>query len=294
MSSRQLIINADDLGFNQEVTDGIFDSHSNGVVTSTTLMVNMPAADYAVERIAKHPDLSVGIHVNLTTGVPVSDPCDVPSLVDADGQFHDHRKFMRLANRWKLETSDLEREMVAQFEKFESYGIQPTHADSHHHSTYCLQVFPVLLKLLSQFKLRRMRSHRGWFHTDRTASNAMALRFKTLLTNVKRFPQRIYYEVQHRMCKSRGFQVPDERYDFYKVVGNQKMGFRSECVPSMLASMPPGIIEMVCHPGYLSQDPIDNAKFRQQRKDELDLMTSPSFAESLESSNIKLINFTQF
>lgn len=122
----------------------------------------------------------------------------------------------------------------------------------------------------------------------------MAVRWKSVLTNLRRLPQRLYYEVQHRICKSRGFKVPDERYDFYKVVGNQKMGFRSECVPNMLATMPAGIIEMVCHPGYLSEDPIDSPKFRQQRKDELDLMTSASFAEALNSSNVELISFTQF
>ena len=37
-----LIVNADDFGFNHEITDGIVESHHNGVVTSTTLMVNMP------------------------------------------------------------------------------------------------------------------------------------------------------------------------------------------------------------------------------------------------------------
>ena len=253
--SRKLIVNADDLGFNREVTDGILDSHQNGVVTSTTLMVNMPAADYAVSRIADYPDLSVGIHLNLTSGTPVCDPNEIPSIVDSDGKFLNHLTFMRRANRFQCNATDIERELSAQLDRFESYGVKPTHADSHHHSTYCLQVFPVLLKLLKKYGLNRMRSHRGWYHRDRTASNRTALRLKALMTNLRRFPQRMYYEVQHIVSQLRGFKAPDERYDFYKVVGNHKMGFERACIPGMVSSMPSGVLEFVCHPGYLSDDP---------------------------------------
>ena len=167
MVAQKLIINADDLGFNKEVTDGIYDSHTNGVVTSTTMMVNMPAADYAAARIGDYPDLSVGIHLNLTTGTPLCDPSEISTIVDGQGQFLNHRDFMRKANAFKLDATHLEKELSAQLDKFQSYDLKPTHADSHHHSTYCLQVFPILLKLLKRYGLDRMRSHRGWYHRDR-------------------------------------------------------------------------------------------------------------------------------
>ena len=237
-------------------------------------MVNMPAAEYAVQHIADYPDLSVGVHLNLTTGRPISDPRDIPSIVDTDGQFLDHHTFMRKANRFQCDSTDIERELSAQFDKCESLGFTPTHADSHHHSTYCLQVFPVLLKLLKRRGFDRMRSHRGWYHRDRLADRSLSLLKKTLLQNLRRAPQRIYYELQHLTCKLRGFKVPDERYDFYKIVANRKMGFESESVPNLIATTPSGVSEMVCHPGYLSDDPIDDEKFRMQRKRELDLMTS--------------------
>ena len=294
MSQRKLIINADDLGFNQEITDGIFESHRNGVVTSTTLMVNMPAAEYAVQRIDEYPNLSVGVHLNLTTGRPLSNPEDIPSIVDSDGLFLDHHVFMSKANRFQCNAADIERELAAQFDKCDSLGIKPTHADSHHHSTYCLQVFPVLLKLLKQRGYKRMRSHRGWYHRDRCVPRSFSLMKRTLAQNLRRAPQRLYYEAQHLICKLRGFKVPDERYDFYKIVGNRTMGYATDCIPSLIATMPRGVSEMVCHPGYLSDDPVDDEDFRTQRKIELDLMTGDDLKSALADSDIELVNFTQF
>ena len=86
---RKLIVNADDFGFNHEVTDGILECHKNGCLTSATLMTNKPAAEYAAIESKKYPDLSVGIHftINGNGGRPVSDPEKISDLVNPDGSF---------------------------------------------------------------------------------------------------------------------------------------------------------------------------------------------------------------
>ncbi|GAA0346175.1 hypothetical protein GCM10008931_41800 [Oceanobacillus oncorhynchi subsp. oncorhynchi] len=38
----KLIINADDFGYSKGVNFGIIESYKNGIVTSTTMMTNMP------------------------------------------------------------------------------------------------------------------------------------------------------------------------------------------------------------------------------------------------------------
>jgi chitin disaccharide deacetylase len=60
---RFLIVNADDLGMTAMVNAGIFEAHEHGIVTSTSLMVERPAATAAVEALAEHPDLAVGLHL---------------------------------------------------------------------------------------------------------------------------------------------------------------------------------------------------------------------------------------
>lgn len=291
---RRLIINADDFGFNQEVTDGIVEAHVNGVVTSTTLMANMPAAEYAAERSRDLPNLSVGVHLNLTTGKPVSDPSSIPSLIGKDGHFLKMATFMSRANRFKLDAADLERELSAQFERCEALGIKPTHADSHHHAVFCMQPFFIKLRLLKKFGIDRIRTQRGWYRYDRAAENQSEVRMASLKFNLRRFPWRTYYEIQYWICKLRGLKSPTERFGFYKMIGNRKMDFVPECVPSLLATMPKGVNELACHPGYLSEDPLDDPGFRVHRTVELDLMTSAAFKSAISDAGVQLINYRQF
>ena len=44
---QKLIVNADDFGLTEGSTLGIIRSHEDGIVTSTTLMVNMPFCELA-------------------------------------------------------------------------------------------------------------------------------------------------------------------------------------------------------------------------------------------------------
>lgn len=68
MSTRALIINADDLGYDPAVTRGILRAMREGVVSSATFMVNTPDSE-AAAREAR--GLAVGLHFNLARGTPV-------------------------------------------------------------------------------------------------------------------------------------------------------------------------------------------------------------------------------
>jgi predicted glycoside hydrolase/deacetylase ChbG (UPF0249 family) len=63
MTTRYLIVNADDLGMTAAVNEGIFAAHEEGIVTSASLMVGREAAADAAEALAAHPDLAVGLHL---------------------------------------------------------------------------------------------------------------------------------------------------------------------------------------------------------------------------------------
>ena len=83
----RLIVNADDFGMAPAITDAIIDCHRRGIVTSTSLMANLPAAEHAAWRAQEVPGLGVGIHLNLTQGPPLSPPERIPMLVGTDGEF---------------------------------------------------------------------------------------------------------------------------------------------------------------------------------------------------------------
>ena len=84
---RQLVVNADDFGISRGVNRGIVEAHRQGIVTSASLMPNLPSAEDALTRATTCPGLGLGLHLTLTAGAPLQSPHTVPTLVDADGQF---------------------------------------------------------------------------------------------------------------------------------------------------------------------------------------------------------------
>ena len=82
----KLIVNADDFGLTEGTNYGIIDGHINGLVNSTTMMMNMPGTEHAVRLAKEYNLLGVGVHLVLTAGEPLLG--DVPSLVGSDGSFH--------------------------------------------------------------------------------------------------------------------------------------------------------------------------------------------------------------
>lgn len=137
---KMLIVNADDFGLAPAVNQGILDGHLAGSVTSTTLMVNMPAAAEAAAIAKAHPGLGVGLHFNLTLGRPLADPPSVPSLLGPDGQFHSRNALALRLFTGRVRGEHVVRELQAQHQAFLALGIRPTHVDSHQH----VHGFPVV------------------------------------------------------------------------------------------------------------------------------------------------------
>jgi predicted glycoside hydrolase/deacetylase ChbG (UPF0249 family) len=69
---RNLIVNADDLGWTQGVNRGIAEAHRNGIVTSTSLLANGCAFEEGVQSALQSPRLGVGVHLNLSDGKPLA------------------------------------------------------------------------------------------------------------------------------------------------------------------------------------------------------------------------------
>lgn len=105
---KYLIVNGDDFGASHGINRGIVEACRNGILTSASLMVNMPGSEEAAVLSRGLPDLSVGLHFNITRE-------DCTPVVDfADG------------NKCRAE---LERQLC-RFQ--ELMGYLPTHLDAHH------------------------------------------------------------------------------------------------------------------------------------------------------------------
>src|SRR3989441_11370082 len=70
---RRLVVNADDFGLSAGVNRGILEAHAAGVVSSVSVLVNTPGGTDGARLLRGiGPGLGGGLHLNLTTGRPVS------------------------------------------------------------------------------------------------------------------------------------------------------------------------------------------------------------------------------
>lgn len=127
---KKLIMNSDDFGMTQGNTIGTILAHEEGILTSTTCMMNMPFAEWALNEAKNHPNLGVGIHFVLTVGRPLVD--GAKSYTDENGNFIRPKDYPD--HQPHADPEELYVEWKAQMEKYiEIAGHKPTHIDSHHH-----------------------------------------------------------------------------------------------------------------------------------------------------------------
>lgn len=133
---KYLIVNADDLGYSKGVNEGIIEAHSNGIVTSTSLMVYGEAARHGVEFAKKFPKLGVGLHFQI-------------SKADMDIISRQFQKALAITTIEKTK-----KEFIKQIELFKKLtGKTPDHIDGHYHIHKLPRVFPFIRKYASNNKI---------------------------------------------------------------------------------------------------------------------------------------------
>ncbi|MCB9170911.1 MAG: ChbG/HpnK family deacetylase [Flavobacteriales bacterium] len=127
---RRIIVNADDLGLSPSVNTAIFEVFRAGNLSSATFMVNMPGAQDAADRLRELPGLAVGLHFCITEG---RSSVGASSLTDPSGNFLPRPRLTKAVLRGRIDERDVQRELEAQLDALRSFGIAPTHIDSHQH-----------------------------------------------------------------------------------------------------------------------------------------------------------------
>lgn len=139
-----LIINADDLGYDPAVTRGILEAMNQGIVTSTTMMVNGPHSEDAGKKV-NGAVLGIGLHVNLARWPPVS---KVPKyLLGPDGGFVEGKII-------EMPIEVVEFETLAQLERLRLLTGRPaSHLDVHKHLHKNPNVLEGVLRVAHKHKL---------------------------------------------------------------------------------------------------------------------------------------------
>ncbi len=262
--TRALIVNADDFGRTRGVSAGIIEAHLHGLVSTTTALVNLPGALLDVAQASRQaPTLGLGVHLNLTLGRPVLSPATVPSLVTSDGNFHPPDALATIAVR--LDARQVAMEWRAQVEAFLTTGATLDHLDSHHHAAL---LAPALWEACLALAVE--------FGCGVRPPAPRAARDDVLFS---RFPisARRYAAVEaQRLLHASGAPSPDGLVTrFYADRATLP------ALLSILAAIPDGTTELMCHPGWVDEQLQRESSYAQFRERELQVLTSDRILQAV-------------
>lgn len=158
----RIILHSDDFGLHSAVNRAILEAAAKGVLNSASLMANGAAFDEAVGGLARCPALGIGVHLNILRGSPLSDPAEVPSLVDGEGRFFNSMAKLMVRSAMGLVN---EREVFAEYRRqvrrILDAGVRPTHFDGEKHSHLLLpEAARAVAGLAAEYGITRVRSIR--------------------------------------------------------------------------------------------------------------------------------------
>lgn len=258
--ARLLIINADDFGMCHAVNEAIFRTLTEGIVSSTTLMVPCPWSPHAMQFLGDHPEISFGVHLTVVCDFsdyrwrPLGSGGAVPSLIDEAGYFFTYNDIPKLLAQARLD--ELELEFRAQIEAVLNAHLHPTHLDWH-----CLadggriDIFELTVGLAREYGLA-LRVH------DRSLAERC---------------QRLH--------------LPTNDYDVLDSYHLETVDKSSRYI-QLLRALPPGLSEWAVHPslGDAEAQALEPDGWR-IRKADLDFLTSDEAQSVLDDEGIVLLDY---
>jgi predicted glycoside hydrolase/deacetylase ChbG (UPF0249 family) len=256
------------------------------VLTSTSLMAGQPASEYALSQIARIPDVSVGLHVNLCEGHPILPAKEVPTLVDTTGRFHSFSEMASRLWRFKVSSQELEAEITAQIRWMKDRGAVPTHADSHQHlHNYPATAAPYRRSLLAEGITRSRAPRHQYWPKDGMFSSAHAgsILRKAAAGTYMRGLQTLGFH---------GITCPDSCVVYHPRFRTKPQNLFAAWT-SIFNCMPPGTYEMGCHPGFRTDGFSARDPICEKRVQEIEMLIDPAFRQCIETNEIDLISYME-
>ena len=286
---KNLIVNADDLGWTVGVNRGIAEAHRNGIVTSASLLANGAAFDSGVELACATPALGVGVHLNLSDGAPVARREAVKGLVNERGELDAKPEslLLKLATRGVV-LEEVEREWDAQIRKIRDAGIAPTHVDGHRHVQMLPRLFEIALRLAKKHGIPAIR-------ISNEASNLRAALSAGSGQNgsvvMKQGVQARGLKMLARDAREQAERAGIAAADYFCGIA-QTGELTREGVLRLLEILPEGTTELMCHPGYADVELSKSAtRLQASRQTELEILTDTGVRNLVASQGIRLIDY---
>lgn len=278
---KRLIVNADDFGLDSEVDCGIIEAHKFGIVTNASLVTCGRTFDEAIQLAKEHRDLGVGIHLTVNEEFPILSKDKIKTLLDEDrDSFLDYPTFIKRLLSKRIVLSQIYSEFESQIEKFIATGLNPTHLDSHKHIHLIPKIFEIVLKLAKKFDIPRIRLSR--------IPLIINLRSKRYLRAIGVLGLSVLANIQLRKIKRHKIKTPDYCY------GLIDSGCLDEGrLADILNCLPIGTNELICHPGFVTDDLLSRYRWNYNWLTELNALTSSTVKTTVKNLNIQLIRYDE-
>jgi predicted glycoside hydrolase/deacetylase ChbG (UPF0249 family) len=286
---KNLIVNADDLGWTEGVNRGIAEAHRRGLVTSTSLLANGRTFESGLAVHRNHPELGVGVHLNLSDGPPTAPAPSVRGLLNKAGELEGGPEslLLRIAAR-SLPLDEVEWEWDAQIAKIKGAGISPTHLDGHKHVHMLPGLFQLALRLARKHGIGAIRIAHEESRLRAVLSSGGELNSSVML---KQGMQARGLKLLARDAREVARRAGITSTDYFCGIAQTGVLTR-EGVERLLDTLPDGTTELMCHPGYADEE-LQRSRTRLQgsRQTELEILTDTSVRKIVATRGIRLINY---
>jgi hopanoid biosynthesis associated protein HpnK len=277
---KRFIVNADDFGLCSGVNQAIQKAHTDGILTSTTIMAGADGTDEALEMARQMPLLGVGIHLNLVEGKALCQNRQAGCVLDENGEFrHSAGKIALMSVICPNTRRAIENELAAQIESLLEKGLKPTHFDSHKHVHTFPSIYRIVVRLARRFGVGAVR----WpYEKLKTCSSGWPLPSK----NGKRRTQIIQTMSRINRWQDNSVIKNDA---FYGIAHTGKAD--DEFWKAVCENAETEVAEVMTHPGYL--DGLDPEKTRliDERVVELEALCSESTKKAIADAGVELIHY---
>jgi predicted glycoside hydrolase/deacetylase ChbG (UPF0249 family) len=285
---RHLIINADGYGFTEGITRAIEECVEFGTVRSLSANVNFPDADRLAALVRRHPNLSVGCHLNPVVGRPVLPADRVPSLVGDDGEFH-YRSFAAKVRRGEIREAELRAELNAQIARTRALaGSAFSHVDFHMGLHRLPEIYPLFLEVAAASGTGRIRTHR--YRVGMESGSPRLHHWAHLVRRPTKGAKYAWNLALRWMARRRGFAMPDSWVEITEM-GSHPERINVDNYLRLLRNIRHGYHEFVAHPAYLDDVLNRHSTYLEPRVRERTVLLSEAFRGGLHTSGVRLAGY---
>lgn len=273
---QKLIVTADDYGMCDVVDKAIDAGIENGIITTTNVMLNMETLHNAKDLRERYPHISVGVHWNVTTGKPISDPKEIPTLVDKNGVFWSIGNFKKRYSKGLISPTDLEKELEAQYELFEKTCGKADYWNTHENSSLHTKAFKVFEKVAKRHDIKATRTF------QRVYFDKFGLSFKT---EVREFLVKNFFQLWFTKIR-KTFVMPTARVVSFDKISKTE----GDILLNALKKDGRDYIEVVFHPATAADSPYFG-NISTERVKEYEFVSSKETYDKYKENGFEFVSF---